>query len=129
MENWTKTVSVSDVPANCLVTIQKDGIELIIYQTEGEYYVYPNRCTHQDVPLSDGYLVNDAVICRLHGAKFDLKTGDCLRAPARGNLRGYDVSVRDGYLFIRRSEVGERAAYPAPVTIRSFRDAQVCVNA
>jgi len=129
MDEWIRVASVYDIPANSLVTAQSDGVDLIIYQTGGRFYIYSDRCPHQDVPLSDGYLVGNALICRLHGAKFDLKTGDCLRAPARGNLRGYDVSVRDGYLFIRRSEVGERAAYPAPVTIRSFRDAQVCVNA
>lgn len=129
MEQWTKVAPTSDISANCLTTLQVGDAEVIVYLTEGNYYVYPNRCTHQDVPLSDGFLVNDAIICRLHGAKFDLKSGDCLRAPARGNLRGYQASVRDGYLFIRQSEGGEKVAFPARTTFRSYCNAQVAVNA
>lgn len=129
MEQWTKVAPVSDIAANCLTTLQVEGIEIIVYQTEGVYYIYPDRCTHQDVPLSDGYLVGSAIICRLHGAKFDLKSGDCLRAPARGNLCAYQTTVRDGYLFIRQSEDGEKASFPERMTFRSYRETQVTVNA
>jgi len=128
MESWVKVAALSDIPSNCLTTLQIDGMEVIVYQTGVDYYVYPNRCTHQDVPLSDGYLVENAIICRLHGAKFDLTTGACLRAPARGNLRAYQAMTRDGFLFVRRSEAGEKGVQPAPMTIRSHRESQVAVN-
>ena len=129
MEQWTKVAPASDISANCVTTLQVEGTEIIVYQTEGNYYVYSNRCTHQDVPLSDGYLVGDAIICRLHGAKFDLKSGACLRAPARGDLQAYQAMERDGYLFVRPSKVGEKTPFPARMTFRSFYDTSVAVNA
>ncbi len=129
MYEWIRVVAISEIPPDQLTTWQTDGGEVLIYHSRGRYFVYPNLCTHQNVPLSDGYLVGDAIICRLHGAKFDLATGACLRAPARSNLRAYPSAVRDGYLFIRGTETNESVAHPEPLTIRSYRDVQVTLNA
>ena len=128
MYEWIRVVALSEIPHDKLTTWQTEGGEVLIYHTRDRYYVYPNLCTHQNVPLSDGYLVGDAIICRLHGAKFDLATGACLRAPARSNLHAYPSLVRDGYLFIRRPEANEGVAYPEPITIRSYANAQVSIN-
>lgn len=128
MHEWIRVASLAEIPANRLTVWQTEDGEVLIYHSRDRYFVYPNRCTHQDVPLSDGYLVGDALVCRLHGAKFDLTTGACLRAPARSNLCAYPSAVWDGSLFIRRVEANENAAYPEPMTIRSYRNAQVSVN-
>ena len=128
MHDWIRVAALSEIPPDRLTTWQTDSGELLIYHTRDRYYVYPNLCTHENVPLSDGYLVGGAIVCRLHGAKFDLATGACLRAPARSDLRAYPSTVRDGYLFIRRPEASESGAFPEPMTIRSYRNAQVAVN-
>ncbi len=129
MCEWIRVAALSEIPPDQLITWQTEGGEVLIYHTGDRYYVYPNLCTHQNVPLSDGYLVGGAIVCRLHGAKFDLATGACLRAPARSNLHAYPSLVRDGNLFICRPEAGENVAYPEPITIRSYRNAQVSNNA
>ncbi len=128
MHEWIRVASISEIPANRLTAWQTEGGEVLVYHFRDRYFVYPNRCTHQDVPLSDGYLVGDALVCRLHGAKFDLATGACLRAPARRSLRAYPSAVRDDSLFIRPTQTNENSAYPEPMTIPSYRNAQVTVN-
>lgn len=122
MHEWTRVASVSEIPANQLTFWQTEVGEILIYYSGDRYFVYPSRCTHQDVPLSDGYLVGDALICRRHGAKFDLKTGTCLRAPARSNLCAYLSAVWDGSLFIHPTQTNENAACPEPMTIHSDRN-------
>jgi 3-phenylpropionate/trans-cinnamate dioxygenase ferredoxin component len=128
MHGWIRVASIAEIPVNRLTTWETEAGEMLIYHSKDTYFVYPNRCTHQNVPLSDGYLVGDAIVCRLHGAKFDLATGACLRAPARSNLRAYPSTARDGYLFICPTEANENATFPEPMTIRSHRNAQVAVN-
>ena len=128
MHDWIRVAALFEIPPDRLTTWQTEGGEVLIYHTGDRYYVYPNLCTHENVPLSDGYLVGGAIICRLHGAKFDLATGACLRAPARSNLHAYPSRASDGYLFIRHAEASEGAAYPEPITIRSYRESGMLVN-
>jgi len=128
MHGWIRVASTAEIPVNRLTTWETEVGEMLIYHSADRYFVYPNRCTHQDVPLSDGYLVGSAIICRLHGAKFDLITGACLRAPARNNLHPCQSVVRDGYLFILSTEVNENVVFPDPMTIRSHRNTQAVAN-
>jgi nitrite reductase/ring-hydroxylating ferredoxin subunit len=41
------------------------------------------------------------VMCPLHGAIFDVRTGKCLRGPAERDLRIYPVIIRDDDVFIQ----------------------------
>ena len=49
-----------------------------------------NRCTHITIPLDfdDGNFLDKMgfVMCRVHGARYDLETGERCAGPARGNL-------------------------------------------
>ncbi|MDE3229287.1 MAG: Rieske 2Fe-2S domain-containing protein, partial [Chloroflexota bacterium] len=40
------------------------------------------------------------VECALHGATFDVRTGDALTLPATGNAGSYPVWVQDGALMV-----------------------------
>jgi len=121
MQDWIYVAAIDQIAAEQLMTFCVQGEELLVYHTGNRYYVYANRCPHQEVPLSDGYLVKGTIVCRLHGAKFDLQTGVCLRAPAYGNLHVYHTEVCDGQLYINRSSLPQMAIEhpPAPMTFRS----------
>lgn len=100
MNDWIYVAPVDQIAAEQLTPFCVHGQALVVYRTGDRCYVYANRCPHQEVPLADGYLVKGAIVCRLHGAKFDLQTGVCLRAPAFANLHAYAAEVRDGQLYI-----------------------------
>lgn len=124
MSKWVCVAAIADLPLQQVITIQVQETSLLIYATEDGYYVYPDRCTHEDVPLSDGYLVKGTIVCRLHGAKFDLTSGHCLRAPAIKNLQGYAVAVRNEHLWVNLAQTIAQpmAMEKLPtVTIRSYR--------
>lgn len=105
MNDWICVTAVDKIADEQLTPLRVQGKELLVYYTRGHYYVYDNRCPHQEVPLSDGYLVQGTIVCRLHGAKFDLQTGMCLRAPAYTDLHAYAVEVRNGHLYINLSRL------------------------
>jgi len=71
-----------------------------------QVYAYLNRCPHAGHPLN--YLPNDfltpdqtLLMCRSHGARFDISTGLCVAGPCAGaNLRRIDIRVEHDYLML-----------------------------
>ena len=57
-------------------------------------------CPHAGVSLSQGPIVDGAVMCVGHGWTFDLKTGVVARGPGGHKVATYPVRVVDGKLEI-----------------------------
>jgi len=75
---------------------------LLIHQG-GAFYALEDRCTHKAYPLHNGELLEGAVKCDWHGAKFDLKTGKPT-LPAIKKVRLYRTRVEGGRVFIEYQE-------------------------
>ena len=103
MNNLIRVAPISEIPANTLINYQLDEQDIIVYRQGETCYVYPNECTHKELPLADGYIINNMIVCRRHGAKFDLQTGECLRMPAEEDLQPYKTVLVDGVLYIEPS--------------------------
>jgi nitrite reductase/ring-hydroxylating ferredoxin subunit/uncharacterized membrane protein len=73
---------------------------LTLARTERGYAAFDDRCTHRGGPLSDGTLACGTVQCPWHGSQFDVHTGTVQSGPARDGIACYEVSDRDGRLFI-----------------------------
>jgi len=70
-------------------------------RTERGYVAFDDRCTHKGGPLSDGVLACDTVQCPWHGSQFDVHTGAARRGPATEGIETYEVTERDGRLWLR----------------------------
>ena len=44
------------------------------------------RCSHNHVPVSNGHLKDNIIICPMHGARFDIKTGKKVSDPIMPSL-------------------------------------------
>jgi nitrite reductase/ring-hydroxylating ferredoxin subunit len=92
---------VDDIEPGTSITV--DGaVPLALYRTEaGEFFASADSCTHEQWSLGeDSDLEGDEVICPLHMARFDLRTGKALCFPATVALQMYPVEVEDGSVFI-----------------------------
>ncbi len=67
-----------------------------------EVYAIGDRCSHQDVSLSEGEVdPEDCTLeCWKHGSTFDLRTGKPLTLPATKPVPVYDVEVREGVVWL-----------------------------
>jgi len=94
--------SVDDLEPGASMTV--DGKESIaLYRTEdGEFFATADSCTHEQWSLGeDSDLEGCEVVCPLHMARFDLKTGKALCFPATVALQVYDVEIdADGKVFV-----------------------------
>jgi nitrite reductase/ring-hydroxylating ferredoxin subunit len=72
---------------------QIEGERIALYVLDGEVFATHDVCTHQFALLSEGYLEDGCIECPLHQARFDIRTGAVLCAPASAPIRTYAVHV------------------------------------
>jgi NADPH-dependent 2,4-dienoyl-CoA reductase/sulfur reductase-like enzyme/nitrite reductase/ring-hydroxylating ferredoxin subunit len=97
--------------------------EVLLIRSGNEIFAVGALCTHYHAPLIDGLVVGDSVHCPWHHARFDLRTGQAICAPAFDALRRWPVEQRDGKIFVhQRSETASptpsaKQSGPAPDNI------------
>ena len=70
---------------------------IAIFNVGGELFAIGDTCTHEEFPLSEGEVGPDCTVeCALHGARFDLRTGQAISLPATGSAGSYPVWIEDG---------------------------------
>ena len=92
-----KLAALSRDRGNCLAWA---GAAIVVFHADGEWFAVENRCPHRDVPLDDGALIAGEIVCPLHGARFDLRTGKRQNPPATSDLKTYRVLVVEDELFV-----------------------------
>lgn len=60
-----------------------------------EVFAIGDTCSHSDASLAEGDVSGFKIECWLHGAEFDLRTGEALTPPASAPVESFAV-VRDG---------------------------------
>jgi 3-phenylpropionate/trans-cinnamate dioxygenase ferredoxin subunit len=75
------------------VRIEKDGKSICVARVGSEVFAVADTCTHSDASLSEGDVSGFKIECWLHGAEFDLRTGEALTLPANISLETYVVEI------------------------------------
>ena len=100
MAKWVRVAAEADCPAGSLKGWVVDGVPVALANVEGRLCAMHDRCSHEDLPLSDGELDGDEVVCVYHGARFDACTGARKALPAVRPIKSYPVELRDGDIFV-----------------------------
>jgi 3-phenylpropionate/trans-cinnamate dioxygenase ferredoxin component len=74
-------------------TRQYQGQGNCVVQHRGHVFALENACTHEEGPLAEGEIEGYEVTCPWHGARFDVRTGEALCAPAYEDVVSYNVRV------------------------------------
>jgi nitrite reductase/ring-hydroxylating ferredoxin subunit len=91
-----------------ILPVEAAGVKLLITQIGVTIYAASRKCPHLGFNLCRGILEGTAVVCPLHKARFDLRTGNVDREPkllfiemkAKSRLRVYPVKVLDNDIFV-----------------------------
>ncbi|CAB4933702.1 unannotated protein [freshwater metagenome] len=75
------------------VKIEKNGKSICVTRIGNEVFAIDDTCSHSDASLSEGEVTNFRIECWLHGAEFDLRTGEALTLPANIALQTYPVTI------------------------------------
>jgi 3-phenylpropionate/trans-cinnamate dioxygenase ferredoxin subunit len=82
--------------------VDVDGHRIAVVRIGDDVHAIGDRCTHQDVSLSEGEVDADACTleCWKHGSTFDLRTGEPTCLPATRPVPVYEVSVRGDEVWV-----------------------------
>ena len=58
-----------------------EGLSLVVARAGGRYVAFETWCSHEECPLTDGWLESEAIRCACHGALFSLADGAALEGP------------------------------------------------
>jgi nitrite reductase/ring-hydroxylating ferredoxin subunit len=65
-----------------------------------------------DFTLDNGRQIGLEIICRQHGARFDLRTGRAVSGPAVRAVDIYETRIKDGVIEIGIPEAAANPAWP-----------------
>jgi 3-phenylpropionate/trans-cinnamate dioxygenase ferredoxin subunit len=74
---------------------------LLVHAKDGGVHAVHNVCTHAYARMDEGRLRGHRLICPLHGASFDVRSGAVLGAPATVPLPSYPVRIVDGQIEVQ----------------------------
>ena len=88
-----KTFSTSDVVQSTSKVFNFDKKDIALISHDGEFYAIDDLCSHAEASLAEGEVYDCKVECPLHGAEFDLNTGEAVTLPATKPIRTYPVYI------------------------------------
>lgn len=104
-ENWVQLANASEVEEGAVVARPwpggREGQEIALYRIEGRLYATSNICTHAYARLSGGDLEDYEVECPIHGGRFDVRTGQPVRAPVSHPLQCFAVREEAAAIFVK----------------------------
>src|SRR3974390_2374711 len=101
-------VASSDIAEGGMLVGHVGDAAVLLARVGGRLNAIGATCTHYHGPLGEGLLVGETVRCPWHHARFCLRTGRALGAPAIDPVDCWRVEERDG-----RVHVWEKADQPA----------------
>ncbi len=97
----TQGVPISEV-ADGQMLLGHVGEEPVLMARRGDdFFAIGATCSHYGGPLAEGLMVGDTVRCPWHHARFSLRTGEAIGAPAFNPMSCWRVEKRDAKIFVR----------------------------
>lgn len=98
--HWVNVIDEASLPLGSYQVVDWNGLSLLIFNLNGEFYALKNLCTHEDQSLEGGEIAGEEIICPWHGAGFCIKTGAATRPPAFTGVKTFPVRLVDGKIQI-----------------------------
>lgn len=74
--------------------------EIVVCHTREGVFALDNVCTHAFARMSEGALKKMRIICPMHGASFDVRTGRVLGGPAVLPIQAFETRVVNGMVEV-----------------------------
>ncbi len=73
--------------------VEIDGRAVCLVRLGSEVHAVDDRCSHAEASLAEGEVDDGQIECWLHGATFDLRTGEATAPPATEPIAVHTVTV------------------------------------
>ncbi|MYC39039.1 MAG: non-heme iron oxygenase ferredoxin subunit [Chloroflexi bacterium] len=98
---FVKVAQVSEISPGEMITVDfPSGDAVLIANVEGVIHACDDICSHAYASLSEGDINGAEVECPLHGAVFNITTGEALTPPAEAPIKVYQVQVEGDDILV-----------------------------
>jgi len=102
MSNWIRACAREEIEIEDLVSFDHGERTFAIYRSPNDkFYCTDGLCTHEDVHLENGLVIERIIECPMHNGQFDYRTGKAMRIPVCIDLVTYPVKVERNHVFIQ----------------------------
>src|ERR1039458_6690459 len=101
-DTWIEVCGAGEIEKEDVMRFDHEGRTFAIYRTpEDTYYATDGLCTHANVHLAGGFVMDHIIECPKHNGRFDFTTGQAKGAPACVDPKTYPVKVEAGKAFLK----------------------------
>jgi 3-phenylpropionate/trans-cinnamate dioxygenase ferredoxin subunit len=91
--SFTRACALTELEDGKPLAVTVDEVDVAVVRDEDAVYAIRDRCSHAEIPLSEGDVDGCLIECWLHGSSFDMRTGDPTSLPAFQPVAVYPVRV------------------------------------
>jgi nitrite reductase/ring-hydroxylating ferredoxin subunit len=92
---WHAAGNLSQLAEGKMMGVELGGRAIVVCRTKDGVTALDTVCSHAYALMHEGRLRGNRLICPLHGASFDCRSGAVLGAPATSPLATFAVRVSD----------------------------------
>lgn len=102
MSQWTQVSTLNTLADGAYERFEFEDVDILIFRENDNVYAIEDLCTHDSVELYGGLYINGTIECPRHGARFCVKTGLALSAPAYGQVSTFPIRIsQDGVIELQ----------------------------
>ena len=100
-DGFVKVAQFSEITPGDMISVDfPSGDAVLVANVGGVIHACDDICSHAYASLSEGDLNGAEVECPLHGAVFNITTGEALTPPAEAPVRVYRVQVEGDDILV-----------------------------
>ena len=104
-QDWIKACDAGEIELEDVIRFDYEDRTFALYRSkDNKFYATEGLCTHGNVHLADGFVMDNIIECPKHNGQFDFTSGKAKRIPACVDLKIYPVKVENDEVFIQLSE-------------------------
>ncbi len=97
---FVRVAAVSEIAPGDMKMVDVGAEQVLLVNVEGTIHACDDVCTHSYASLSEGDLYGVEVVCPLHGALFNVTTGEAVTPPAEDPLRLFQVRIEGDDILV-----------------------------
>jgi len=101
MSDWVSVARAGELAPGQWRSVDVDGAQVAVFNLNGQYFAIEDVCTHDGGQLSGGSVEGAEIVCPRHGARFCIRTGAALTAPAYEATAKFPVRIENGEVQLR----------------------------
>ena len=101
MSEWVTVARAGELAPGEWRVVDVDDTQIAVFNLDGRFHAIVDVCTHDGGQLTGGTVEGDQVVCPRHGARFCIRTGAALSAPAYEPTATFPVRVENGKIQVR----------------------------